>query len=160
MRNWIRVSALLSTLLLPLAASADFSLAVSAGKAIRLSPTMRGEPTTLMVAPGWGLAEKLLRAEVGLVAALPDLAGGGGRFDIQVRPGILVSPPLLPIHGRAFAVVDRIINGVRLLPGAALGLNFNLGDVGVFAEAGALPRFGGTEVEWLLEPRAGAVFFF
>jgi hypothetical protein len=145
----------------PARANADFTLAVSVGKAFQVSPAILGEPTTLMVAPGWGFAEKLLRVEAGFAVSMPDLAGGlGTSVDIQFRPALVVSPPLFPLHLRVFGVLDRIINGVRFLPGAALGLTFTAGPLGIFVEAGALPRITGAGLEWLIEPRAGLLWIF
>jgi hypothetical protein len=144
----------------PAAALADFTLAASAGKAFRVAPTSGGEPTTLMVAPGVTFADEVLRFEVGFVASLSDLAPAGTRPDVQVRPALVIGPPVIPLYGRVFGVADRIIHGVRLIPGAALGLNFDLGTVGIFAEAGALPRITDANIEWLLEPRAGVLFTF
>ena len=40
--------------------------------------------------------------------------------------------------------------------GAALGLKFGLGPVGVFAEAGFLPRSINSTINWVIEGRIGA----
>jgi hypothetical protein len=146
--------------LAPMSARAEFTLAASVGKAFQLAPSVRGEPTTLMVSPGWGFAD-MLRVEVGLALAFPDLAGPlPSPFDIQIRPTVVVAPPLFPLYLRVFAVVDRLINGVRLLPGAALGVAFGVSKIHIFIEAGALPRFNGSSVDFLLEPRAGVLWNF
>jgi len=151
----LSLTLVLAAALLPVTALADFTLSASVGKAFRLSPAVRGEPTTLMVAPGFGFAD-LLRLEVGFAVSMPDIAGGlTQNVDVQIRPAVVVAPPAFPLYFRAFAVVDRIIQGVRLLPGAAVGVSFGVADLSIFIEAGALPRFTAGGTEFLLEPRAG-----
>jgi hypothetical protein len=157
-RPFLLVAILL--VLAPVSARAGFTLAGSVGKSFRLSPTVRGEPTTLMVSPGFAFTD-LVRAEVGFAVSLPDLAGGSvpAPVDIQIRPSLVLDPPVFPLYLRVFAIVSSLINGVHLLPGAAVGLDFAVGPVSLFVEVGALTRFLGS-VEFMLEPRAGVIFKF
>jgi hypothetical protein len=132
----------------------------TARAAFQLTTPVRGEPTTLMVSPGFSFAD-MLRAEVGFAVSFPDLGGGiPASTDIQIRPALVLAPPAFPLYFRVFGVVDRIINGVRLLPGAAIGLSFGVDTVSIFFEAGALPRFTGAGTDFLLEPRGGVMFSF
>ena len=139
-------------------AAAETTVQASLGYGLEVAPELgdRQEPN-LMVALGFGLAG-LIRGELGLVAAYPD--GGditpGGQ--IQLRPMIIISPPLLPLYLRGTLAVKSPFSDDRVLAyGASLGVSLSLAGLGVFAEAGALPITDKSDtLRWLLEARAGA----
>ena len=133
------------------------------GKGVRVSPSpVTATQTNLMLAPGVGLLDDILRLEVGFVGDLPDISNS--KFDLQIRPMVVVAPPILPIYGRAIFAVANVFhnNGTKTLfaYGAAAGIKFGLGPVGVFAEAGFLPRSVMSRINWVIEGRAGVALFF
>jgi hypothetical protein len=84
------------------------------------------------------------------------------KFNLQFRPMVVVAPPILPIYGRAIFAITNVLKGKTTIAyGAAAGLKFGLGPVGVFAEAGLLPRSvddatGSSKINWVIEGRLGA----
>jgi hypothetical protein len=153
MRKLLLGSLFLVCLAAPLSAQAGFGVEGSIGKGLTVSPEVNAEPTNLMVAPGISIL--WLRLQAGLVADLPDVKGRD--FDIGVRPMLTLSPPILPLYGRLiFAFNNLLDEELRTVAyGAAVGLSFGLAGVGVFAEAGMLPRSLNDEMVWVLEGRAG-----
>lgn len=177
MRHALAALAVVAALaLVPAPASAGFGVEVSAGSGVQLSPSVERTPVNVMVAPGYGLAG-LLRLELGLVGNLGDVQNS--KFDLELRPMVVISPPLFPLYLRAIFAVQNLVDGPTTLAyGGALGLSFGLAGVGLFVEAGVLPRnakvavatglpvFGATgvatrdEFRWFLEGRAGLSFGF
>ena len=104
-----------------------------------------------MVAPG--ISFVVVRLQLGLVADLPDVEQS--KFDIGLRPMLTISPPILPLYGRIVFAVNNLLNDTTVAYGAALGLSFGLAGVGVFAEAGLLPRSVNDTMTWVLEGRLG-----
>ena len=155
----------------PLAARAGPVLELSAGMGSQLQPSVLRAPTTVMLAPGWGLAG-ILKLELGLVATLGDAMKA--KTDVELRPMVVVSPPLFPLYARAIFAVQNLANGpTQLAYGGALGLSFGipLTGFGLFAELGVLPRTakdvpvaGSTttkdEFRWFGEGRVGASYEF
>jgi hypothetical protein len=137
------------------AARAGWIVEGSIGKGVKVSPSpVKATQTNLMLAPGYGLLD-ILRLEVGLVGDLPDIEAS--KFNLQVRPMVVVAPPIFPLYGRAILAVTNILHGKTTVAyGAAAGLKFGLGPVGLFAEAGVLPRSINSQISWVLEGRAGA----
>jgi hypothetical protein len=140
----------------PAAARAGWILEGSVGKGVKVSPSPTHQTqTNLMLAPGVTLLADILRLEVGFVGDLPDIKNS--KFDLQFRPMVVVAPPILPIYGRAIFAVTNVLHGKTTIAyGAAAGLKFGLGPVGVFAEAGVLPRSVASKINWVIEGRLGA----
>ena len=168
--------AALGLALLPRAAAAGPLVEGSVGVGWQLDPSVERAPVNIMVAPGWGLAG-IVKLELGLAANLGDVQNS--RFDLELRPMVVVSPPLFPLYLRGIAAVQNLIHGpTNWADGGALGLSFGLLGVGVFVEAGALPRnvtvdavtnqpVVGTalhatrdEFRWFAEGRAGVSYEF
>lgn len=128
---------------------------LSAGKGVAFDPT-KAQPTNLMVAPGIQLL--WVRANLGLVADLPDVEAS--KFDIGVRPMLSLHPPILPLYGKLVFAFNNLLDegpGRSFAYGGALGLEIVFASLGVFAEAGFLPRNpkGDQGFTWVLEGRAG-----
>jgi hypothetical protein len=168
MHRILAALALTATLALPAAARAGFLVEGSVGKGAQLSPSpVKAEPTNIMIAPGYSIP--FLRLELGLVNSLPDAANK--KYDIGFRPMVVIAPPIFPLYGRAiFAVTNLLHKPVEVAYGGALGLKLGLGPIGVFAEAGVLPRlrkFTDTSTmtteskfAWIIEGRIGALLEF
>ena len=160
----------------PRSASAGFVLEGSVGSGAQLSPSVERTPVNVMLAPGWGFAG-LLKLELGLLGNLGDVQNS--KFDLELRPMVVISPPFVPLYLRATFAVQNLIDGPTTYAyGGALGFSFGLFGAGVFVEAGVLPRsvkvdavtnvpVVGTavnatrdEVRWFAEGRVGAFYEF
>ncbi len=160
----------------PLAASAGPVVEGSVGVGWQLTSSVDRTPLNVMVAPGWGFAG-LLKLELGLVANMGDVQNS--KFDLELRPMVVISPPLFPLYLRAIFAVQNFVNGPTTIAyGGALGLSFGLFGAGLFVEAGVLPRnvkvdaitnvpvVGSTsnptkdEFRWFAEGRVGAYYDF
>jgi hypothetical protein len=152
MRKLLVASAVVLYALTPASARA-IGLEASVGKGMAVSPEVAAQPTNLMVAPG--IQFVFVRLSLGVVADLPDVKES--EFDLGLRPMLTISPPILPLYGRLVFAVNNLINSDRrtLAYGAALGLSFGLAGIGVFAEAGLLPRSQNNQTFWVLEGRLG-----
>lgn len=156
------VSALIVSLCLiamPALAHADFILEGSAGTGYQVKPSVdtKRQPTNLMLAGGWGFGE-WIRGEVGLLAEIPD--NDAYEFDLQVRPMLVVDPPLLPIYGRLIVGVANLLHDVNFAFGGAVGLGGSIGGIGLFVEAGMVPRVVDSNFNWILEGRGGLYYLF
>jgi hypothetical protein len=160
MRRVLLASTFVFALLAPLSAHAGFVVEGSVGKGVDIKPDVKATPSNVMVAPGWSLLADMLRLEVGLVAALPDVKGS--KFDFGVRPMVVVSPPVLPIYARGILGFSNLTHkeSRHIEYGAALGFSFSLLGLGVFAEAGVLPYSINDKFHWNLEGRLGAFYKF
>ncbi len=139
MRRLVLSAAALAILAGPLAARAGLLVEVSAGSGFRWdpSPTER-TPTNLMVAPGYSLAG-MLKLELGVLANMGDVKGG--KFDVDLRPMVVIAPPLFPLYARGIFAVTNLANGPQKIQyGGALGVSFGLFGIGGFVEAGIVPR--------------------
>lgn len=138
------------------AAHADATLSVSLGYGQQLSPTSQTESTNLMVAPGFGIGN-LLRLELGILGALEgSRPGSDSGLGLQFRPMLVISPPLLPVFARLIvAAVDPFSVTRTFAYGGAIGVVAALSGVGLFLEAGVLPRAYNSYFAWVLEGRAG-----
>ena len=154
----------------PAAAHAGATLALSAGVGGQTAPSQR-MPTNVMLAPGYALGP--IRAELGFVTALSDVPSpmtGKTSTELELRPMLVIAPPVSPLYGRVILAVTNLVDGPRdVAYGGALGLSFGMLGANVFVEAGGLPRSvsvpqasGGTkdELRWVVEGRLGAGYAF
>lgn len=119
-------------------------------------------PTNLMIAPGVSVAG-MLKLELGVLGNLGDVKGS--KFDVDLRPMVVIAPPLFPMYGRAIFAVTDLANGPRKIQyGGALGVSFGALGFGGFVEAGLLPRVvevtdatgaKSDKTYWLAEGRVG-----
>lgn len=139
MKRLVLSAAALAILAGPLSARAGVVLELSAGSGFRWdpSPTER-TPTNLMIAPGYSLGG-MLKLELGVLANLADVKGS--KFDVDLRPMVVIAPPLFPLYLRGIFAVTNLANGPQKIQyGGALGVSFGLFGVGGFVEAGIVPR--------------------
>ena len=143
-------------LLAPLSAHAGLVFEGSAGSGFTLSPHAGDRiPTNLMLAGGYGFP--LVRLELGVVGNLADVSHS--KFDLDLRPMLMVKPPLFPLYGRVIAGVSGLLEGPSSFTyGGALGVRLGLG-VGAFVEAGALAKRMKVNAKdkdvWFAEGRLG-----
>jgi hypothetical protein len=163
----------------PAAARAGLLLEGSAGLGVQLSPSVERAPVNVMLAPGYGIdiLGTKLKLELGLLGNLGDVRSS--KFDLELRPMVVLAPPILPLYLRGIVAVQNLVNGpTNWAYGGALGTSFSLFGLGVFIEAGVLPRnakidtttnmpvVGSTpnptkdEFRWFAEGRVGAFFEF
>lgn len=161
---------------LPGVAAAAPLLEGSVGVGWQLDPSVDRAPVNVMLAPGWSFAD-IVKLELGVAGNLGDVQNS--RFDLELRPMVVVSPPLFPLYLRGIAAVQNLLHGpTQIAYGGALGLSFGLLGVGLFVEAGVLPRnvtidavtgvpVVGTaahatrdEFRWFAEGRAGVSYTF
>lgn len=123
----------------PAAAHAGVVYELSAGSGARIDPSPKERiPTNVMLASGFSFAG-MLKLELGLVGNLSDVKDS--KFDLALRPMVVVSPPLFPLYARGIFAVNGLVEGpTRIAYGGALGLSFGLFGIGVFLEAGYLPQ--------------------
>jgi hypothetical protein len=155
MRRWFQAALVLSLLAFAPAARAGWIVEGSVGKGVSVSPSpVKQTQTNIMIAPGYTIID-ILRLELGLVSDLPDVKDS--KFNLQFRPMLVVAPPIFPLYGRAIFAVTNLLHGKTTIAyGAAAGFKLGLGPVGVFAEAGLLPRSVNSTINWVLEGRLGA----
>jgi hypothetical protein len=163
MRKSILTAAALALLVGPAAARAGAVIEVSAGSGFKYdpSPTER-TPTNVMLAPGYSFAG-MLKLELGLLGNLGDVKGS--KFDLDLRPMLVVSPPMIPVYVRGIFAVTNLKDGPRKIQyGGALGTSFGALGFGAFLEAGLVPRVveivdaAGAKSDktfWLAEGRLG-----
>jgi hypothetical protein len=139
-------------LFVPVAAHAAI-VELSLGKGGRVKPDAAALPLNLMVAPG--ISFPVVKLQVGLVADVPDIENS--KWDIGVRPMLTIAPPVLPLYARLILAVNNITHSElrSVAYGGAVGLSISLAGVGVFAEAGLLPRNHNDSFQWVVEGRAG-----
>ena len=144
----------------PNVAHASLSLAASVGQGYVVSEPRGREATSFMLAPGVSIAD-IVRIELGVVGALSAVKGGDDDLALQLRPMLVLTPPILPLYVRLnLAFIDPFADDRVVAYGGALGLGISFFDVGVFAEAGLLPRSVADTFVWVLEGRAGVYFLF
>lgn len=150
-------AATFALLLAPLSAHADWIVEGSVGSGFRFEPTpVERIPTNVMIAGG--LSFPVVKLELGLVGNLTDVEDS--KFDLDLRPMLVVKPPLLPIYGRAILGVSGLVEGPAALTyGGAVGVRLGALGVGGFFEAGALSRRieleGKDQDIWVAEGRLG-----
>jgi hypothetical protein len=164
MRRWFQAALVLCVLAVAPAARAGWIVEGSVGKGVKVSPSpAAATQTNIMIAPGYTIID-ILRLELGLVSDLPDIKSS--KFNLQLRPMVVVAPPIFPLYGRAIFAVTNLLHGKTTIAyGAAAGLKFGVGPIGVFAEAGLLPRstdytdmagMTSSKIDWVIEGRLGA----
>jgi hypothetical protein len=138
-------------------AEAGLVIEGSVGKGYKVDSPRAWQPTNIMVAPGYHFLG-ILRAQLGLVGDLGDVQNS--KFDLQLRPMIGVYPPILPIYARAILAFQNLLNDTKVAFGVAGGLKIELPIIGlgIFAEAGFLPRFSPTQT--IVEGRLGGYWAF
>lgn len=152
-------SALIALALLaaPAAARAGTVFELSAGSGFRWDPSPTERiPTNVMLAAGYSIP--MLKLELGALANLADVEHS--EFDLELRPMLVVKPPLFPVYARGFVGVSGLVEKPTAVTyGAALGCRLGALGVGAFAEAGALRRrveiAGHDEDTWVAEGRLG-----
>ena len=175
MRKFVMAAVLTSTVLLPAISQAGWLVEGSLGKGGQVSSPRAWEQLNLMVAPGWSLPVlSLVRLQLGIVGNFADKSGS--TTNLELRPMIAIVPPILPVYGRAIFAVSNLTgrSGMKreISYGAAGGLRFGLGPIGVFGEVGVLPGSGEIvrgsgatassifKFVWIDEGRAGAYLEF
>jgi hypothetical protein len=153
--------------LLATPAAAGGLVEVSAGSGFRFSPSpIERIPTNVMLTGGYAFTD-MLKLELGVAGNLADVKGS--KFDLDFRPMVVISPPLMPVYARGILGVGGILEKPRhLVYGGALGLSLGALGVGAFVEAGALsrrvdwPNSSGTGTTkkdiWMAEGRIGIYF--
>jgi hypothetical protein len=159
MHRWLQAALVLCLLSLAPAARAGWIIEGSVGKGAKVSPTPRqATQTNIMIAPGVTFLS-LLRLELGLLNELPDTKNS--KFNLELRPMLVVAPPILPLYGRLVLGITNLIDGPTTVAwGAAGGVKIGIGPVGVFAEAGFLPRSRNNTLNWVIEGRLGGYIGF
>jgi hypothetical protein len=164
MKRLVLTAAALALLLGPAAAHAGWLVEASVGSGFRYdpSPTER-TPTNIMIAPGFSFAG-MLKLELGVVGNLGDVKGS--KFDLDLRPMVVVAPPLFPLYLRGIFAVTNLTDGPQKVQyGGALGMSFGALGFGAFIEAGLVPRVvevvdatgaKSDKTFWLAEGRLGA----
>ena len=170
MRKLVMAVVLTFIVLLPGLSRADWELEASLGKGGQVTSPRAWEQLNLMITPGYALS--ILRLQLGIVGDFADKSGS--KTNLELRPMIAIVPPILPVYGRAIFAITNLAGrgGVKreIAYGAAGGLRFGLGPIGVFAEVGVLPRSrdypSGTgtgtssKFVWIIEGRLGAYLEF
>jgi hypothetical protein len=157
MRKWFQGALVLCLLAAAPAARAGLIVEGSVGKGGSVSPSTHAEPTNFMLAPG--LTLPFVRLELGLVWDLPDVQPK--KHNLELRPMLVIDPPLFPLYGRVIFAVTNLVDGKTTIAyGAALGLSIGVGPIGLFAEAGLLPRSRESRIFWVVEGRLGAFLKF
>jgi len=144
----------------PAVAKAGLVVEVSAGSGFVYDPgPIARIPTNVMIAPGVSFA-KMLRLELGLLGNLGDVKAS--KFDLDLRPMVVLRPPMFPLYLRGILGVTNLIDGPQKLTyGGALGVDFGLFGLGAFLEAGIVPRVvevpgAGDQTIKIFEGRIGA----
>lgn len=157
--TWVWAS-MLCTALPEAATAAPIDVAFSFGQSLQLhpKPVVKAHGSALRVAPSYRL-QKNLRLELGVVALVD--GARQGRFDLELRPMIVLEPPRLPFYGRLTAGFVRVLSSPRVAFGAAIGSAVTLDGTRFFAEIGTLPRqgrspLGNERLLWLIEGWVGA----
>jgi hypothetical protein len=164
MLKWLQAAVLLSVLALASAAHAGVIVEGSVGKGVKLGPSpVEAEQTNVMIAPGVTFLS-LLRLELGFAWDVPDVRQPGEptkKGNLELRPMVVVAPPILPLYGRAVFAFTNLAEGKSSFAwGAAGGVKIGVGPLGVFAEVGLIPRSRFSHINWVGEGRLGAYVAF
>jgi hypothetical protein len=141
--------------LAPVAARADIIMGASVGSGVTVKPEIARTPTNIMLAPGWGLGE-MLRLELGIVADLGDVEAS--KFDLGVRPMLVIDPPVLPLHGRLIVGASNLLDDPVITYGGAIGIGGSIAGLGLYLEVGVLPKGDAETVA--VEGRVGGFLAF
>lgn len=151
----------LALVLGPASARAGGVFEASVGSGVRWDPSPTERiPTNLMLTGGYSFAG-MLKLELGVVGNLNDVKHS--KFDLDLRPMVVVAPPVLPIYLRGILGVSGLVEGPQALNyGGALGVRIGALGLGAFLEAGALSRrikIGSEKKDaWMAEGRLGVYF--
>ncbi|MEO0811839.1 MAG: hypothetical protein AAFY60_03180 [Myxococcota bacterium] len=155
MRHLITSAALAAVLAMPALAAAQ-SFEVSLGTGVQIQSDLDNErlPTNIMVAVGYaGLP--IIEPQIGIIGDLGDVENSD--FDLQLRPQVKISVPVVPVYGRVIvSVVNLLGDGdTELFYGGGLGFELPV-PLSPFIEAAYLP----TSAEGLsvFEARLGLGF--
>ena len=80
--------------------------------------------------------------------------------DIELRPMLVLDPPILPMYLRAIFAVTELLEDPTVAYGGALGVGGSLFGLGIFAETGVLPRSKNDKFFWVIEGRIGVYYSF
>lgn len=156
MRKVVAALVVVVGLAVPVAARAGWVLEGSIGSGIVVESGLNATQTNLMIAPGVTFAE-MLRLELGFLGSVSNNAG---HQTFEVRPMLVIAPPILPLYGRLVVSTMGDNRNLSFDLGAALGLQISLAGIGLFAEAGYVPRTVDNDRFRVLEGRAGTFFMF
>lgn len=141
----------------PLSARAGSVVELSVGSGFRWDPKPTERvPTNAMVAVGYSVP--MLKLELGALANLADVKHS--KFDLELRPMLVVKPPILPVYARGFVGVSGLVEKPTALTyGAAAGVRMGALGLGAFLEVGALRRrvkiADVNKDTWIAEGRLG-----
>jgi hypothetical protein len=154
MLKWFQGAIVLCLLAVAPVAKAGLIVEGSVGKGAKVGPSpVKAEQTNIMIAPG--VTVPFLRLELGFAFDTPDVKDS--KSNLELRPMVVISPPLFPLYGRVVFAVANLVHGkTEVAYGGALGLSLGIGPIGVFAEAGLLPRSRASQINWVIEGRVGA----
>ena len=135
----------------------------SIGKGAQVSPDTQAEPLSIMIAPGVQLLSGILRLELGILNSLPDVENS--QYNLEFRPMVVVSPPILPIYGRGILAGHQHPGPRRRQARGGLRRRCRADvrsgpAIGVFGEVGALPRQPQRRALLIVEGRAGVYLGF
>ncbi len=124
--------------LVPFSARAGVIWEGSVGSGFRWDPSpVERVPTNLMLAVGYSMP--VFKLELGAMGNLGDVKHS--KFDLELRPMLVVKPPVLPFYGRAILGVSGLVQKpVGLVYGGAVGVRLGAMGVGAFLEAGAVAK--------------------
>ncbi len=165
MRSFFMAVVMTVTLMSPLAARAGWLIEGSAGIGAQVKPTpVKREQWNLMVTPGYVLPIPLVDLALQLGAVFDGPDSDSRKSNLELRPMLMIKAPVLPVYGRVIMAVNNLLGRDGLEReyafGGAGGLRFGLGPIGVFAEAGVLPRSRNDKLSWIIEGRGGAYLEF
>lgn len=144
------------------AAAKFFILSGSIGYGHEFHPLQAEQATNIMVTPGITLLADILRVELGVLGAYGALRGGQtDDFQLELRPMLRASIPLVPLYGRLIVAGLQPFSHTRALAyGGAVGVGLAFFGVGIFGEVGILPRHLADGFHWIAEGRLGASYAF
>jgi len=159
MAKLLSAAVALALFLSPVSARAGGVLEGSLGSGFRWDPKPTERiPTNVMLAAGYSFP--IVKLELGALANLADVENS--EFDVDLRPMIVVKPPLFPLYVRGILSYSNLIEGPKTFGyGGAVGLRIGppVVGVGAFLEAGALTKkvkVGDLEEDvWFAEGRLG-----
>jgi len=143
--------------LAPLSARAGTIWEGSVGSGFRWQPSpVERIPTNVMLAVGYSMP--VFKLELGAMGNLADVKHS--KFDLELRPMLVVKPPVLPFYARAIVGVSGLVQKpVGFVYGAAVGVRMGVAGVGAFLEAGAVSKRleidDKDENVWIAEGRLG-----
>ncbi|MGC3999230.1 MAG: hypothetical protein QM767_18040 [Anaeromyxobacter sp.] len=132
-------------------------LELSAGSGFLLEGENDRIPTNLMLTGGLDVLDTV-KLELGVVYNLDDVEGS--KSEVDLRPMVVVAPPLFPLYLRGIVGVTGLKEGPTAMNyGGALGWRLGALGLGVFIEAGAMTRkvdtATGDDTLWIGEGRIG-----